>query len=253
MSTRSLPARMYYDAFRFIIRLALVPIFGFRCFGRHKVPRDGAILVCANHQSVLDPPVIGCVFDRRLNYLARRTLFRFAPFRWLIRSLDAIPIERDGMGMAGLKESLRRLKRGEGVIIFPEGTRSHDGEVAPLKPGFCVLARRVERHARAGGRRRGLPGLAAFRTGAAPDEDRRRHRGAALPATDPVPGRPGPRGRSRAADPGCARQGPSRADEMTTADCTRLAPRSSRSCATVCDGTVGPFRTAPAPFQAVPK
>ena len=144
MSTRPLHARMLYIGLRALIRLWLVPLFGFRFYGRDNIPREGAILICANHQSVMDPPVIGCVFNRRLSYLARRTLFGFAPVRWLIQTLDAIPIERDGMGMAGLKESLRRLKRGEAVLIFPEGTRSHDGELAPLKPGFCVLARRSE-------------------------------------------------------------------------------------------------------------
>jgi 1-acyl-sn-glycerol-3-phosphate acyltransferase len=56
--------------------------------------------------------------------------------------LDAIPIDREGGGLAGLKETLRRLKAGELVLIFPEGTRTHDGEVAALKPGFIAVARR---------------------------------------------------------------------------------------------------------------
>jgi 1-acyl-sn-glycerol-3-phosphate acyltransferase len=77
-----------------------------------------------------------------MNYLARETLFKFAPFRWLIHSVDAIPIDRDGLGLNGIKESLRRLKRGEMVLIFPEGTRTRDGEVAPFRPGFTVLAAR---------------------------------------------------------------------------------------------------------------
>jgi 1-acyl-sn-glycerol-3-phosphate acyltransferase len=63
--------------------------------------------------------------------------------RQLIESLDAIPIDRDGTGLGGLKETLRRLKRGEMVLIFPEGRRTSDGSVAPLKPGFCALARRA--------------------------------------------------------------------------------------------------------------
>jgi 1-acyl-sn-glycerol-3-phosphate acyltransferase len=65
-----------------------------------------------------------------------------ALLRWLIQFLDAIPIDRDGMGLAGIRESLRRIRRGEMVLIFPEGTRTYDGDVAPLKSGFCVLARR---------------------------------------------------------------------------------------------------------------
>jgi 1-acyl-sn-glycerol-3-phosphate acyltransferase len=60
----------------------------------------------------------------------------------LIRFLDAIPIDRDGMGLDGIRETLRRLKRGELVLIFPEGTRTEDGEVATLMPGVCALAKR---------------------------------------------------------------------------------------------------------------
>jgi 1-acyl-sn-glycerol-3-phosphate acyltransferase len=77
-----------------------------------------------------------------MNYLARDTLFRVPILSQLITFLDAIPIDREGGGLAGLKETLRRLKAGELVLIFPEGTRTHDGEVAPLKPGFIAVARR---------------------------------------------------------------------------------------------------------------
>ena len=119
-------------------------LFRIRCDGREHVPSHGGALVLSNHQSHLDPVLIGLACDRRLNYLARDTLFRFAPFRWLINSLDAIPIDREGMGLGGLKETLKRLKAEEMVLIFPEGTRTIDGEVAPLKPGFCALAKRAK-------------------------------------------------------------------------------------------------------------
>jgi 1-acyl-sn-glycerol-3-phosphate acyltransferase len=100
------------------------------------------VLVCANHQSHLDPVLVGLCSDRPMNYLARESLFRIPVFRQLIELYDAIPIDRDGTGLAGLKETLRRLKRGEMVLIFPEGSRTRDGEIAPLKPGFLTLARR---------------------------------------------------------------------------------------------------------------
>jgi 1-acyl-sn-glycerol-3-phosphate acyltransferase len=79
-----------------------------------------------------------------MNYLARETLFRFAPFRWLIRWFDAIPIRREGLGLDGLKETMRRVKRGELVLIFPEGTRTRDGSLGAIQPGFCAIARRVK-------------------------------------------------------------------------------------------------------------
>jgi 1-acyl-sn-glycerol-3-phosphate acyltransferase len=118
-------------------------LFRIRCRDRQYVPASGGALVLANHQSYLDPMLMGLACDRRLNFMARETLFRYAPFRWLIRSLDAIPLDRDGLGLSGLKETLRRVRAGEIVVIFPEGTRSHDGEIQPLKGGFAALARRA--------------------------------------------------------------------------------------------------------------
>ena len=101
------------------------------------------MLVLANHQSHLDPVLVGLAIDRRLNYLARQSLFRFAPFRWLIASLDAIPLDREGLGLSGLKETLRRLKRGEMVLIFPEGSSDPRRRSRPLQAGFLRLARRA--------------------------------------------------------------------------------------------------------------
>lgn len=142
MAQRSVAKRLWYQFLHVTCRLAGVMVFRIRCFGREHVPRDGGVLVLSNHQSNFDPVLIGLACDRRLNYLARESLFKFAPFRWLIRSLDAIPIDREGTGLAGLKETLRRLKAGEMVLIFPEGTRTTDGELQELKPGFCAVARR---------------------------------------------------------------------------------------------------------------
>ena len=139
---RSLTQRVVYDLFRLTARLITVLAFGMRCRGRRHIPPAGGALVCANHQSSLDPPLIGLAFNRRLNYLARRTLFDIPVFCHLIAFLDAIPIDRDGMGLAGLKETLKRLRRGELVLMFPEGSRTNDGQVSRLKPGFVALARR---------------------------------------------------------------------------------------------------------------
>lgn len=140
---RSLPNRLWQAFLKFAARLTAVTAFQFRCSGRELVPATGGGLVLSNHQSNLDPIIIGLACDRRLNYVARKTLFRFAPLRWLINSLDAIPIDRDGSGLGGLKETLKRLKRGEMVLLFPEGTRTPNGEVQAMKPGFCAIARRA--------------------------------------------------------------------------------------------------------------
>jgi 1-acyl-sn-glycerol-3-phosphate acyltransferase len=142
MAERSLPSRLWYDLARRTIHLGGILAYGLRHSGRRNIPQSGPVLVVSNHQSHFDPPLVGAGCPRRMNYLARETLFDITPLRWLIRSLDAIPIDREGLGLAGMRESLRRLKRGEMVLIFPEGTRTRDGQIAPFQPGFTALAAR---------------------------------------------------------------------------------------------------------------
>jgi 1-acyl-sn-glycerol-3-phosphate acyltransferase len=139
---RTLAQHLGYDALRVLARMAAVGLFRLRVEGRENWPATGGGLVCANHQSFFDPPLVGLTCPRRMNYLARDSLFRMPVLSQLIAFLDAIPIDREGGGLAGLKETLRRLKAEELVLIFPEGTRTRDGEVAPLKPGFIAVARR---------------------------------------------------------------------------------------------------------------
>lgn len=133
--------RFGYNAVRYTCRMLSIAGLGLRIQDQHRLTQMEGALICANHQSFLDPVMIGCAFQRKVNYLARESLFRF-PLGPLIRMLDAIPLDRDGLGLAGMKETLRRLRRGEPVLVFPEGTRSHDGDMGPLLPGVCALARR---------------------------------------------------------------------------------------------------------------
>jgi 1-acyl-sn-glycerol-3-phosphate acyltransferase len=123
----------YWVLFKLFYRL--------RITGAEQVPKTGPLVVVANHTSYLDPPLLGAVSPRQLSFLARDTLFR-GPLGWYIASLDAIPIDRDGVGLAGLRATLGRLKHNGAVVVFPEGTRSDDGQLQPLKPGFLVLVRR---------------------------------------------------------------------------------------------------------------
>lgn len=139
---RPLLKRLGYDFFRTLFRWTAVVYLRLRCTGGEREPVAGGALVCSNHQSNLDPILVGVAFRRRMNYLARKTLFGFPPFGRFIAFLDAIPIDRDGIGIAGIKETLKRLRRGEMVMLFPEGTRTPDGEMQSLKPGFLALARR---------------------------------------------------------------------------------------------------------------
>jgi 1-acyl-sn-glycerol-3-phosphate acyltransferase len=131
-----------YQFFKRSFLLIATIFFCFRWKGREYFPRDSGALICANHQSYFDPVLVGICFRKQISFVARNTLFDVFLFGRLIRYLEAIPIDRNGLGISGIKETLRRLRRGEMVLIFPEGTRTLDGHVQALKPGFCALARR---------------------------------------------------------------------------------------------------------------
>lgn len=134
--------RLWYTVLQRACQMTGLVGYGIRHTGRENIPAEGGVLVISNHQSHFDPPLVGMGCMRRMNYLARTTLFDIAPLRWLIHSLDAIPIDRDGLGLGGIKETLRRLKRGEMVLMFPEGTRTRTGDVGAFRPGFTTLAAR---------------------------------------------------------------------------------------------------------------
>lgn len=135
--------RLAYALVRIPLNIFFLLFYGVRYFGKHNVPDTGPLLIVANHQSYYDPPLIGAgVVRRRCNYIARKTLYKFKPLARLIDFLDAIPLDNEGIGFEGIKETLRRLKNGEAVLIFPEGARTFDGEMEPFKPGYLTLALR---------------------------------------------------------------------------------------------------------------
>jgi 1-acyl-sn-glycerol-3-phosphate acyltransferase len=134
--------RIAQSMVRWFFRISMLP-FRLRIDGMHRYPRNGPLLVCSNHQSNLDPLILGCACPRPVNYLAKKQLFSFPPMGWFLRWNDAIELDRK-KGLGGIKETLKRLKRNESVVMFPEGTRSKDGELLPVKSGFCTLVKKTK-------------------------------------------------------------------------------------------------------------
>ena len=134
--------RLFYRFLRLSSRMIASVAFGFRTEGRENLELQGGGILLSTHQSMMDPVLIGMIANRRLNYLARKTLFKNFAFGFIIRVLDAIEIDREKGGLAGLREMLKRLQQGELVLLFPEGTRTENGAIGLLKPGFIPVARR---------------------------------------------------------------------------------------------------------------
>jgi 1-acyl-sn-glycerol-3-phosphate acyltransferase len=135
-------AMLWYRLVQVVTLVLFTAIGGLRATGRQHLPASGGVLLVSNHLSFLDVFVLAIPLPRPLNYVARSTLF-FPPLGALMRSVGAFPIQREGMGAQGLKETLRRLRDGGIVTLFPEGTRSPDGELREMKTGIASLAGRA--------------------------------------------------------------------------------------------------------------
>lgn len=138
---RSWPKRAWYRFTQAGVGLAARVWFRLRTEGRRRVPMRGPAVFVCNHASHLDPLLVGVFCPRIICYFARDTLFR-GPLGPLIRSYDAIPVDREGGGLAGIRQTLARIKRGDAVLLFPEGTRTSDGRLQAMHPGFIALVRR---------------------------------------------------------------------------------------------------------------
>jgi 1-acyl-sn-glycerol-3-phosphate acyltransferase len=118
--------------------------FSLRTAGMHHMPLHGPALVVANHQSFLDPPMVGVAVRRELVYLARKTLFRNRFFAALIRAYNAVPIDQEGIGKDGIRTIVEQLHMGRAVLVFPDGERTPDGPMRPFKPGIQLLIKRSQ-------------------------------------------------------------------------------------------------------------
>jgi 1-acyl-sn-glycerol-3-phosphate acyltransferase len=117
--------------------------FSYRDAGSRNLPPRGPALLIANHQSYIDPLLVGLAARRHLTFLARKTLFRNRLFGAFLRSVNCVPVDQEGVAKEGLKTAVEKLQAGQAVLIFPEGERSWKGPMQPFKPGIQLLIKRA--------------------------------------------------------------------------------------------------------------
>ena len=120
-------------------RVLYAPWFRWPVFNPERVPARGPVILASNHASHLDPPLVGAGLPRALNYLARESLFNMPVAGWALRNVNAVPVDRDGAGAAGLKAIINRLRKGGAIVLFPEGTRTTDGGLQPARSGVGLV------------------------------------------------------------------------------------------------------------------
>ncbi|MEZ6046369.1 MAG: lysophospholipid acyltransferase family protein [Planctomycetaceae bacterium] len=118
--------------------------FRLRGYHQDRLPAKGGALLLLNHQSFLDPVLVGTVINRSVSYVARDSLFKVPVIGFILRNTYVMPIRRESATSSTIREAVRRLNHGFLVGLFPEGTRSADGTVGAFKPGFLSILKRAE-------------------------------------------------------------------------------------------------------------
>lgn len=133
---------MWYRALQILLPL-IMPIFRFRVVGKEEVPTTEGVILAANHVSYVDPLFIGAaILERQLHFMAKEELFRVPFFGAVVRRLYTVPVRRGQVDYAAIRQSLRLLKEGEIVAMFPEGTRGDGIALQEAEEGIGFLAAR---------------------------------------------------------------------------------------------------------------
>ncbi len=133
---------LIYDGLYWSCGMAMILLYGYRVDYRRRVPRNGPVLLIANHQSYLDIIALGLAAQRRVYFLAKRPLFKNRLFGGFMRAFDTISVDSAGFSRSGLEGILEHIKRGLTVLVFPEGERCWDAKLNELKPGVTLLIRK---------------------------------------------------------------------------------------------------------------
>lgn len=135
---------LLYSATRLVLSPVVSLFTGCEVRGREHIPATGRLIVAANHVAYTDPPLVGFAARRELFYLAKEELFHVPVLGPLITAYNAIPIRRGRADVAGMAKAMEVVRSGRALIMFPEGTRSRDGNLLPARPGVGRIAHDAE-------------------------------------------------------------------------------------------------------------
>ncbi|GIO30848.1 MULTISPECIES: lysophospholipid acyltransferase family protein [Paenibacillus] len=131
---------MFYEFCRGVLNVMFTLVYRLEAVGEENIPKEGGVLLCSNHLTVLDPITVGIKVKRRIKFMAKAELFKVPVLGPVITKLGAFPVKRGGVSKESIKNSLTILRNGEVMGIFPEGTRNSDSGAA--KKGAATFALR---------------------------------------------------------------------------------------------------------------
>lgn len=131
----------WYTFFRGMFRLIFRVLYRWKIEGHDDhVPREGSAVICSNHLSLLDPPLIGSSIKRHVHFMAKEELFRIPVLSYFLPKIHAFPVKRGQSDMKAIKTAIQVLRSGELFGIFPEGTRAKEGADSEAEEGAVFIA-----------------------------------------------------------------------------------------------------------------
>ena len=110
-----------------IVRVLMAILFPIQLTGSENMPSDGAVILCANHESLLDPVALVCKIKRPIRFMAKKELFETKWFGKLLTNIGMFPVDRNNSDLTAVRTALTILKQGTAFGIFPQGTRTYKG------------------------------------------------------------------------------------------------------------------------------
>lgn len=131
-----------YPFAKTLVSTLFYPFYRIKVIGKENFPKEGGVLLCTNHIDNLDPPVVGITCPRTVHFMAKEELFEAPILKNLLPSIKAFPVKRGMSDRQAMRKALAILKEGNVVGLFPEGTRSKDGELQKGLSGAGFFALR---------------------------------------------------------------------------------------------------------------
>ncbi|GAT34997.1 1-acyl-sn-glycerol-3-phosphate acyltransferase [Terrimicrobium sacchariphilum] len=135
---------LVYCIFYNLAKILAKTLFRMRVVHPERMIETGPLILAVNHSSYFDPPLAGICSRRAVYYLARKSLLKWPFFGPLFPDMNVIPVERDGNDMSALREVIKKVKEGNGIVLFPEGTRSKDGNLQKAKAGIGLVIAKTQ-------------------------------------------------------------------------------------------------------------
>lgn len=127
----------------FLVHIFSIIVFRVKTIGEENVPKDGAYIMCANHQSNWDGPILASSTKRKMHIMAKEELFKNKFFKWFLKKCLVFPIKRGKMDLDSMKYSLKVLKDKEILMLFPEGTRNGMAKHGKSQNGAAFMTLRT--------------------------------------------------------------------------------------------------------------